>query len=67
MEERNWKLAFELSPLPHEVAGAVFVLESDVAVELILRRGKLAGGNFLSVIPLAGKQYNSRGFRSDTI
>ena len=43
----NWRLAFELSPLPREVAGAVLILLPDVAVELILPEDKPRGGNFL--------------------
>ncbi len=40
-------LDLELSPLPREAAGAVFVLNLEVAVELILRRDELAGGNLI--------------------
>ncbi len=40
----------ELSPLPREVAGAVFVLSLGIAVELILRRDKLVGGILMPLL-----------------
>ena len=36
--------SFELSPLPHEVAGAVCVVSLGIAVELILPDDKYRGG-----------------------
>ena len=52
MGEEKRRLASELPLLPQEVTGTVFVFKLDVAIELILRRDKLAGGNLIPPNPL---------------